>query len=83
MSQNTCFALAEAPEDNCCKENMTLTYYYYYNHFTALCILSGTTQVSRYQRGKTKTDLNFLEQGTVSGSGISWAICKLQHTPKR
>ena len=33
--------------------------------------LSGTTQVSRYQKGKTN-----LEQETVSGSGISWAICK-------
>ena len=35
-------------------------------------ILSGTTQVSRYQKGKTNLDL--LEQETVSG--ISWAICK-------
>ena len=33
--------------------------------------LSGTTQVSQYQKGKTN-----LEQETVSGSGISWAICK-------
>jgi len=32
---------------------------------------SGTTQVSRYQKGKTSLD--FTE---VSGSGISWAICK-------
>ena len=29
--------------------------------------LSGTTRVSRYQN---------LKQETVSGSGISWAICK-------
>jgi len=36
--------------------------------------LSGTTQVSRYQKGKTNLDL--LKQETVSGSGISWAICK-------
>ena len=36
--------------------------------------LSGTTQVSRYQKGKT--NLDFLNQETVSGSGISWAICK-------
>ena len=36
--------------------------------------LSGTTRVSRYQRGKT--DLDFTEAETVSGSGISWAICK-------
>jgi len=40
-------------------------YYYYYNYysrFTALWILSGTTQVSQYQQGKTKTNLDFLEQ---------------------
>ena len=35
---------------------------------------SGTTQVSRYQKGKT--NLDFLKQETVSGSGISWAIFK-------
>ena len=35
---------------------------------------SGTTRVSRYQKGKTNLDL--LKQETVSGSGISWAICK-------
>jgi len=33
--------------------------------------LSRTTWVSRYQKGKTN-----LKQETVSGSGISWAICK-------
>ena len=36
--------------------------------------LSGTTQVSRYQKGKISLDL--LKQETVSGRGISWAICK-------
>jgi len=36
--------------------------------------LSGTIWVSQYQKGKTNLDL--LEQGTVSGGGISWAICK-------
>jgi len=36
--------------------------------------LSWTTRVSQYQKGKTNLDL--LEQETVSGSGISWAICK-------
>jgi len=35
---------------------------------------SGTTQVSLYQKGKTSLDL--LKQESVSGSGISWAICK-------
>jgi len=42
-------------------------------------ILSETTQVSRYQKGKNqvgKTNLDLLEQKTVSGSGICWAICK-------
>jgi len=36
--------------------------------------MSGTTQVCQYQKGKTNLDL--LEQKIVSGSGISWAICK-------
>ena len=36
--------------------------------------LSRTTQVSRYQKGKTS--LALLEQEIVSGSDISWAICK-------
>jgi len=35
--------------------------------------LSGTTRVSWYQEGKT--NLILLKQETVSGSGISWAIC--------
>ena len=36
--------------------------------------LSGTTRVSRYQKGKPVWIL--LKQETVSGSGISWAVCK-------
>jgi len=36
--------------------------------------LSGTTRVSQYQKGKPIWIL--LKQETVSGSGISWAICK-------
>ena len=36
--------------------------------------LSGTTRVSRYQNGKTNWTI--LKQETVSGRGISWAICK-------
>jgi len=42
--------------------------------------MSGTTRVSRYQKGKTrqvKTNLDLLEQVIVSSSGICWAICKL------
>jgi len=40
--------------------------------------MSGTTRVSRYQKGKTrkvKTNLYLLEQEIVSASGICWAIC--------
>ena len=36
--------------------------------------LSGTTQVSQYQKGKTNMD--FTE---ARDSGISWAICKSRH----
>jgi len=36
---------------------------------------SGTTQVSRYQKGKTK--LVLLKQETGSGSGTSWSIIAL------
>jgi len=33
----------------------------------------GTTQVSRYQKGKTSLDFT---EARDSGSGMSWAICK-------
>jgi len=52
-------------------------------HTTVLLLfwnMSGTTRVSRYQKGKTrkvKTNLDLLEQETVSGNGICWAICKV------
>jgi len=49
----------------------------HYNCFTAPWTSSRTTRVSRYQKGKTSLDL--LEQETVSGSSISWAICKSAH----
>ena len=55
--------------------------YYYYYHLTALWILSRNTWVSQYQKGKTKTNLDFLEQDTVRGSRISWAICKSAPRP--
>ena len=58
-------------------------YYYYYNRFTALSILSGTTWVSWYQKGKQKTNLDFLEQETVSSSGISWAYVNVHLAPVR
>jgi len=41
--------------------------------------LSGTTWVSRYQKGKT--NLDFTE--AVSGSGISWAYASLLLAPDR
>jgi len=52
-------------------------------HTTVLLLfwnLSGTTRVSRYQKGKTrksKTNLDLLEQEMVSGSGIYWAIMQV------
>jgi len=49
----------------------------------ALWILSGTTRVSWYQKGKTKTNLDFLEQEAVSSSGISSAICKSAPRPSQ
>jgi len=39
-----------------------------------MALFSWTTWVSRYQKGKPIWIL--LKQGTVSSSGISWAICK-------
>ena len=47
-------------------------YYNYYNHLTALCPgLPGWAGTR-----KVKPIWILLEQETVSGSGISWAICK-------
>jgi len=43
--------------------------------------LSGTTSVSRYQKGKTSLDS--LEQEMMSSSGISWAICKSAPRPRQ
>ena len=51
-----------------------------HTHTTVLLLfwnMSGTTRVSRYQKGKTrqvKNNLDLLEQEIVSGSGICWAI---------
>jgi len=41
----------------------------------------GTTRVSQYQKGNTNLDL--LEQEIVSGSVISWAICKSAPHPRQ
>ena len=57
------------------------TDYYYYHHFMAPWTVSGTTRVSRYQKGKTSLDL--LEQEIMSGSGISWAYANLHLAPDR
>ena len=43
--------------------------------------LSRTTRVSRYQKGKPIWII--LKQETVSGSGISWAICKSAHRSRQ
>ena len=45
-----------------------------YTHTPVNGPFSGTTRVSRYQKGKPIWIL--LKQETVSGSGISWAVCK-------
>ena len=66
-----------------CMYFSTACEYYYYNCCTALWILFGTTLVSWYQKDKTKTNLDFLEQETVNGSGISWAICKSAPRPRQ
>jgi len=39
--------------------------------------------VSQHQKGKTKTNPDFLEQEVVSGSGISWVICKSAPRPRQ
>jgi len=67
----------------------TLTHcLFMHTHTTVLLLfwnMSGITRVSRYQKGKTrkgKTNLDLLEQETVSGSGICWAICKSAPQPR-
>jgi len=63
--------------------DLTRSVLLHYNRFTALWILFRTTRVSQYHKGKTKTNLDFLEQETVSGSGISWVICKSAARPRQ
>jgi len=36
-----------------------------------------------YQKGKSKTSLDFLEQETVNGSGIGGTICKFTPHPRQ
>jgi len=54
--------------------NTMLSLTHTHNRFTVLLDFVRDYRVSRYQKGKTNLDL--LEQETVSGSGICWAICK-------
>jgi len=60
-----------------------------HTHTTVLLLVwnrSGSTRVSRYQKGKTrkvKTNLDLLEQEIVSGSGICWAISKSAPHPRQ
>jgi len=64
----------------CCYVGANVVYTHT-NNTTVLLLcwnLSGTTRVSRYQKGKNnkgKTNLDLLEQKIASGSGICWAIC--------
>jgi len=48
-----------------CQQNIVTVAIHTHNRFTALLDLSWTTRVSRHQKGKTNLDL--LEQETVSG----------------
>jgi len=59
-----------------CKNILIVTFSHnaYTCVYTFIGPLSWTTQVSQYQKGKPIWIL--LKQETVSGSGISWAICK-------
>jgi len=42
-----------------------------------MAFFSGTTWVSRYQKGKTSLDFNEARiDGVLECSGISWTICK-------
>jgi len=66
-----------------------LVCYQSHTHTTVLLLfwnMSGTTRVSRYQKGKTrkvKTNLDLLEQEIVSGSDICLAICESAPHPRQ
>jgi len=47
-----------------------------FTHIHLTVFFSGTTPVSRYQKGKGVKQSGFYWSKRVSGSGISWAICK-------
>ena len=64
---------------------LTQTHTHTHNHFTALSdfVLDypGERAPER-QNQEAKTNLDLLEQEIVSGSGISWAICKSAPWPR-
>ena len=56
--------------------NVVVAYYLLLLHLLN-GLLSRTTWVSRYQKGKTSLDLNEArDDGVLGCSGISWTICK-------
>ena len=57
-----------------CSTQQYSTHTHTHTHTSLMAFFSGTTRVSRYQ--KVKPIWILLEQETVSGSGISWVICK-------
>ena len=70
--------------NTCSSTTVTPTHTHRHTHAIVLrlfWILSGTTWVSQNQKGKTNLDL--LEQETVSGSGISWAMCNSAPHPSQ
>ena len=48
---------------------------YIYNKYWGVQI-PGSTYYMLHRHQKDKTNLDLLEQEIVSGSGISWAMCK-------
>jgi len=97
--QETSFSLMHSHTDclersqdvfKACMQHLTKTFESVkLTHTTILLLfwnLSGTTQVSRYQKGKTrkvKTNLDLLQQEIVSGCGICWAMCKSAPHPRQ
>jgi len=71
--QTSCFNNYTAEPTNAMLAQVKTDLCRVHTHTRLTVLSSGTTWVSRYQKGKT--NLDFTEE-TVSGSGISWAICK-------
>ena len=67
---NGCVCGSELVKQNKCQRCIYFTHTHSFNG-----PFSGTTRVSRYQKGTVKPIWILLKQETVSGSGISWAIC--------